>query len=42
MAGGEYRAEKLSAGPISFPAGGHPPWNISGYDPVQDRKGDYT
>jgi hypothetical protein len=24
MAGGEYRAEKWSAGPVSFPAGGHP------------------
>jgi hypothetical protein len=24
MAGGEYRAEKCSAGPTSFPAGGHP------------------
>jgi hypothetical protein len=33
MAGGEYRAEKWSAGPTSFPAGGHPPWKIPGYAP---------
>jgi hypothetical protein len=33
MAGGEYRAEKRSAGPTSFPAGEHLPWKIPGYAP---------
>jgi len=37
MAGGEYRAEKSPAEPLSFPAGGHPPWKIPGYAPEFSR-----